>query len=231
MNSLFLPTDLKPYFGFDAINPDGNFSVLADGTSLSSIYDMNQGISTVSQASGVAQITYETNELNGQPCFGFNGSQWANCASNSTNEINGAITIIAAFKLTNVTGTKRLVGKLLTSMFSFVDAKYTFTTWNGATGTSSTSTADQITADVWQFATFLYKPSWTTDFYKNGAFIENVANAANTVSASDFYFGSRDGTQHFFNGKCAFAYGYPRALEAWELNQLQFYYRVRTNIT
>jgi hypothetical protein len=224
------PFDSLPAVAFCASNPDGIFSYPADTTALATLYDMNGGNTTVSQATGGNRPTFERGELNGKPAISMNASQWFNAVSNSINNPNAGRTFAAVFKLNVVTGTQRLFGKLLTAMFSFVDAKYTFTTWNGASGTSSTSTANQVVASTWQYSLFAYKPTWTTDFYKNGSFIENVANAANTTSVSDYYIGTRDGTQHFVNGAFTDLYDYTHEFTAWEVQHLQSYLAVNSGI-
>lgn len=231
-NFIFTPYALQMNSIYDAFNPDKNFTIYSSGTALSQINDLGLNGNTQSQATGASQPTYIPNVINGNPVFRFNGtSQWTSAAAGAGNNANGAITVCGVWKTNNNAVTQRIICKLLSwSQAMNSTSSFTCTIWIGATGNSLNS-ATVVSASTFYSNIDVYNNS-TADIYIDGAKdgVSGGSLGANSATTNALYLGSRDGTQQWWNGDCAFMAFRYSAFQNWEVNLMNYYLNKRFNL-
>jgi hypothetical protein len=224
------PWDLQVDTMYDALNPVGDGMWPADGTSLATVADRGKRGNTQSQATAGTRPIFVKNANNNLPAFDFNGSQWMSAADSVNNQHTGPMSMLSAFMTRVVVGSQRLVTKLLSWSWSLQTADYSFTTWAAGTGFSALSTGGSVTANVWQRGDYYWNGS-NVDFIKNSTLYQNVAlSNINSLTNNLLYFGSRDGTQGYFNGRCTTELTFFRNLATWERMHMQLFLKSRAGV-
>src|SRR5574337_508953 len=217
---------------YSASNPDGNFSRLTNGSAFSSWTDLSGNGNTQTQSTPGNQPSYSLNAINNRPSIGFNAASfdYMSAATSTNNQYAGAITTLIAFRasVSGVSGTQRILTKLLKWPMSILNDNYMFTTWNsGGSGVSANGTTPAIISGVAQANIQAWNGSTSATFYKNSALNETVALSNTTVTTTNpVYLGTRDGTTAFFSGDIADLGAVYRLLNPWETYMTGLYLKI-----
>jgi hypothetical protein len=228
-NTITAPADLGLDIIWDPLNLDKVAGYPADGSSVSSILDLGRSGNNLSQATGAAQPIFKRDIINGNPILRFSGAQWMSSPAGANNAYAGAMSVFVVWSTPNTSPAPiaRTITKVSSWTLSYVTEDIQFGLFAGGS-----YTADNIIANDTVYNTgTVFNGSTATDFYRNGELFTTVS-AAGTMSgtASDLYFGSRDGTQHFITGDVGFLCVAYRALSSFEIGKLNTYLNIRFGV-
>jgi hypothetical protein len=228
-NGLITPWDTQPQVWVDPRNYDGANSHAANGTALASVTNLGTLGSTFAQASGGAQPNIQNNIINGNPVFRFSGAQSMAMAPQAGLNYGGPMSILCVFNTPNAN--PAAIQRFVSYPGGWTWANLSNSMQFGMFGNGTYSLpGTPISNSTWYSTVGIYNGSSSTDFYVNGT--KTTVAAALTmgvISGASLYFGSRDGTQHFITADVALLLVYFRALQAWEINGLNFYLKNRFN--
>lgn len=226
---LFIPQDLNPQIYCDPRNIDKNYTVVSNGTALSTLSNLGSIGSTFDQASGALQPTIENNVVNGNPVFRFNGSQSMTMSSFAGLNYAGAMSIFCVFSTSNANPSP--IQRFISYPGSWTFANATNSVQFGMFGNGTYSLpGTPIANNTWYSTGGVYNGSSSTDFYVNGVKTTVAGAIAMGLLSVNLYFGSRDGTQHFLLGDVAFIFVKFSAMPDWQVNEMNLYLKNRFNL-